>query len=67
MDFFSVEADFVNRKMVRELHLRGKEIHVWTVNTTKMLEKMIRIGVDNIITDEPEMVYDYMQQSEGCF
>lgn len=64
-DFFSIEAEFVTREIVNELHLRGKEIHVWTVNQTKYLEKMLQLGVDNIITDEPERIYDYIEEAQG--
>lgn len=64
-DFFSMEAEFVTREIVNELHLRGKEIHVWTVNQTKNLEKMLQLGVDNIITDEPERIFDYIEEVQG--
>lgn len=64
-DFFSIEAEFVTREIVNELHLRGKKIHVWTVNQTKLLEKMLQLGVDNIITDEPERIYDYIEEAQG--
>lgn len=61
-DFFSMEAEFVTREIVNELHLRGREIHVWTVNDTGTLENMLQLGVDNIITDEPELIFDYMEE-----
>lgn len=64
-DFFSMEADFVTREIVNELHLRGKEIHVWTVNQTGILENMLQLGVDNIITDDPKLIADYMEDSFG--
>ena len=38
--------------MVSQLHNAGKEIYAWTVNTSNNLDKMIRLQVDNIITDD---------------
>lgn len=53
VDFFSVKRYFVTEKIVTEIHKRGKEIHVWTVNDRYNIESLTRIGVDNIITDDP--------------
>lgn len=52
-DFFSLEQSFVNEKVVVEIHKRGKEVHVWTVNDKKRMEELAQIGVDSIITDDP--------------
>lgn len=62
LDFFSVDASFVTNQMVEDLYLRGKEIHVWTVNKENNLEKMAKMYVDNVITDDPvkarEIIYE---------
>lgn len=55
-DFFSVETTFINRKMVESIHERGKQVHAWTVDVEKDSERMISLGVDNIITGDPPMV-----------
>lgn len=55
-DFFSVETTFINRKMVESIHDRGKQVHAWTVDLEKDSERMISLGVDNIITGDPPMV-----------
>lgn len=57
-DFFSVETTFVTPTMVKELHQRNKEVHVWTVDEKRDAEKMIRMNVDNIITGNPELIYE---------
>lgn len=54
-DFFSMERNFVNERIVIETHKRGKEIHVWTVNREHYIDRLAAIGVDNIITDDPVM------------
>lgn len=53
-DFYSIEAVNVNEKFINNAHSLGREVHVWTVNEEGQMEEMIKLGVDNIITD-----YDY--------
>ena len=53
VDFFSINSTMVNYDVVRMIHQRGKLIHVWTVNTEKELQRISRIGADNVITDNP--------------
>lgn len=50
-DAFSVEASNVNKTLVKKVHNDGKELYAWTVNTEEGINKMIDMGVDNIITD----------------
>ena len=50
-DHFSVSYHFINRGMVSRLHQAGKQIYAWTVNRKDIMERMIDLGVDNIITD----------------
>jgi glycerophosphoryl diester phosphodiesterase len=52
-DFFSIEKSFVTEKVVMEAHRRGKEVHAWTINSASYMRKMAKLGVDNIITDNP--------------
>lgn len=59
-DFFSITSSFVSESVVRKAHKLGKEIHVWTVNTEKETNRMLQLGVDNIITDMPVLVKSYL-------
>lgn len=34
-------------------HAAGREVHVWTVNATEDMQRLIEIGVDGIVTDYP--------------
>lgn len=52
-DFFSVEQSYVTPRMLSELHKRGKSCNAWTVNDKTDIEKMISVGTDSIITDDP--------------
>ena len=51
-DNFSVEATNVNEELVNLIHSKGKKLFVWTINTKDNINKMIDLGVDNIITDD---------------
>lgn len=43
----------VSRKLVENCHGLGQAVHAWTVNHPKELLRMLRYGVDAIITDVP--------------
>lgn len=53
VDFFSVNAAFLTKRMVDAIHNSGKQIHAWTVNNQSSIKNLTNKGVDNIITDDP--------------
>lgn len=55
-DFFSVESTFITAGMVQQIHLRGKTISAWTINRQQDAEKLLKLGVDDLITDKPEII-----------
>ena len=55
-DFFSVKYTYADENFVREAHSLGKEVHAWTVNYRGDIKRMLDVGVDNIITDNPVLV-----------
>ncbi len=61
IDFFSIRSGYISLTVVENAHKAGKEVHAWTVNTTREIERMKSIGVDSIITDNPtkarEIIY----------
>jgi len=36
-------------------HRDGKEVHVWTVNEARQMFALMKRGVDNIITSDPDL------------
>ena len=50
-DHFSVNFSFISRSMVSTLHQAGKQIYAWTVDRADIMERMMDLGVDNIITN----------------
>ena len=65
VDFFSMKANLVTKNIVNEAHKRGKKIHVWTVNSRKEIERLQRLGVDNIITDNPSYAKQILHNDES--
>jgi len=51
-DGFSIEASNINKSFIKRIHKEGKEIYAWTVNKEDSINKMIKLNVDNIITDD---------------
>lgn len=52
VDIYSIESTFVTPELVAAIHRDDKEILAWTVESQELTEKMVKIGVDNIITDD---------------
>ncbi len=53
---------FVNRKLIRKLHSQNKTVFAWTVNKKRAAKRLIRIGVDGIITNKPDMVKEIISK-----
>ena len=54
-DFLAVAMGMASAGFIRRTHEAGKQVFVWTVNDPVSMSRMMSLGVDGIITDEPEM------------
>jgi len=54
-DFLAVSTRIASRRFVQQSHKAGKQVLVWTVNDPVTMSRMMSLGVDGIITDEPEL------------
>ena len=61
-DFLSINAARTTPQLVRDVHHRGRKVHVWTVNDLNNALTMIEMGVDNIITDEPMEIRSLLKE-----
>lgn len=64
IDFFSIRYNFINRQNVTLAHKAGKEIHAWTVNTTRDMLRMKSLDVDCIITDNPSLAREVLYRDD---
>ena len=54
-DFLAVAMGMASSGFVRRAHEEGRKVFVWTVNDPVSMSRMMSLGVDGIITDEPAM------------
>ena len=54
-DFLAVAMGMASGGFVRRAHDVGKLVFVWTVNDPVSMSRMMSMGVDGVITDEPAM------------
>jgi len=65
VDFLAVATGMATSVFVRRAHQAGKQVFVWTVNSPMVMSRMLSMGVDGIITDEPEKArYMLTERSE---
>jgi len=62
VDFVALNARFTPRSLVRRLQRSGKEVMVWTVNDALGISVMASRGVDAIITDDPGLAAEILEQ-----
>lgn len=53
---------FTNKTMVDAAHRYGLQIKPWTPNRLNLIQYLIDIGVDGVITDYPLLVRRYIEQ-----
>jgi glycerophosphoryl diester phosphodiesterase len=56
LEALSVRAESLTDEMIAAAHRAGQEVHVWTVNNPRQMDRLIKRGVDNIITDQPDVL-----------
>jgi glycerophosphoryl diester phosphodiesterase len=44
---------YVNAELVNRIHTAGKRVNAWTVTAEADIQRMIGLGVDGVITDDP--------------
>ncbi|MFA7556964.1 MAG: glycerophosphodiester phosphodiesterase family protein [Hydrogenophaga sp.] len=64
-DFVSVDHRAVSAALVREAHERDMAVHSWTVNSRDEMLRLLVLGVDNLITDDPALGLATLRHFEG--
>jgi len=62
VDFLAVATGLATPGFVRRSQEQGKQVFVWTVNDTVSLSRMMSLGVDGIITDEPALAREVINE-----
>lgn len=55
VDGYSVETGFLTAELVTKLHADGKKVYAWTANSDESILKIIRMGTDGLVTDNPPL------------
>ena len=54
-DFLAVNLGLAKPGFIRRAHRAGQKVFVWTVNDPVTMSRVLSLGVDGVITDEPAM------------
>lgn len=52
----------VDRLLVDRAHELGLQVHVWTIDTAEEMRRLIDLGVDGLMTDEPALLRQVLMQ-----
>ncbi len=55
---------FVNKTFCKSAHDKGFFVNPWTVDSPKTWAKLIKAGVDAIITNDPEALYKFLSEKK---
>ncbi|MEH6589122.1 MAG: glycerophosphodiester phosphodiesterase [Halioglobus sp.] len=61
-DFLAVKSSMASHGFIRRAQEQNKQVFVWTVNDALSLSKWMSMGVDGVITDEPELARKVLAQ-----
>jgi glycerophosphoryl diester phosphodiesterase len=61
-DFLAVNTATASAGLVRDAREAGKEVYVWTVNDPLSMSRMASLGVSGLITDEPALAREVLEQ-----
>jgi len=65
VDFLSVQLGRVNGPFINAAHRRKQEVHVWTVDKPADIERLLELGVDNLITNRLEEALELVREHEN--
>lgn len=60
-DFLAVNTGQASLRLIRQARDRGKKLYVWTVDDPLTMTRMISMGVDGLITNDPALARQVME------
>lgn len=64
-DFLAVNTGQASLQLIRRAHRQEKQVYVWTVDDPLTMSRMISMGVDGLITNEPALARQVMEARNG--
>jgi glycerophosphoryl diester phosphodiesterase len=61
-----VPVRIVSSRFLRRAHAAGLQVHVWTVNDRGLMDRLLDLGVDGIMTDQAAALREVLT-SRGCW
>lgn len=61
---YSGDLHVVTRRFVQGTRKHNVDVHVWTVNETADMQRLLDLGVDGIITDRPDRLLEVLGRAE---
>lgn len=58
---FLPHESYVQPSLIDEVHARGQQIMTWTVNDASRMRELAEWGIDGIISDDPQLLYQTFQ------
>lgn len=58
-DTRGVPAD---RRLIDAVHSGGRQIHLWTVNDSEAMARLLDMGADGIVTDRPDLLNEVLDE-----
>ncbi len=62
VDFLAVNLGMMHPSLIKTTHNAGKKLYVWTADDPLVIFKMLSLGVDGIITNEPALARKVMDE-----
>ncbi len=61
-DGISIEHSYVDEELVEEMHNSDLIVATWTVNEEPEIERVVKLGVDIVITDFPDLAREVIER-----
>lgn len=64
-DFLAINEGLATSRFIRDAHTRGKQVWAWTVNDPIQMSRLISLGIDGLITDQPALAREVLNARAG--
>lgn len=65
VQFLAVNTGQVSTRLIKQAHAQGKQVYAWTVDDPLMMSRMISMGIDGLITNDPALARHVMDARNG--